>query len=388
MTHVLNSVFADRPQSIFPTMSALARKHDAINLGQGFPDEDGPAEIRQLAARAIEEGPNQYAPVEGIPELRAAIARDNKRFYDLQIDPDTQTLVTSGGTEALAAAFLGFLSSGDEAIVLAPFYECYAPQIEAAGARVKPVSLVPPTWRLTGEALAAAISEKTRLIVINSPHNPLGKVMNRGELEVVANAAIAHDLIVVCDEVYEHLIFDDLPHVPLMSLPDMFDRCVRIGSAGKTFSLTGFRIGYATGPEQLITGMMKAHQHLAYTSPAPLQKATASGLAMGDEYYASFRADMQMKRDRMAAGLKNAGFDVLPCEGTYFLTVDIRSVGRDDDAEFCREITEHARVAAVPISAFYHQDQKTAPRHYARFCFCKRPAVLDEAAERLGKYFS
>ena len=388
MTRSLNPVFSDRPQSIFPTMSALARKHDAINLGQGFPDEDGPAEILELAARALREGPNQYAPVEGIPELRAAVAADNKRFYDLDIDAETETLVVSGATEGLAAAFLGFLQPGDEAIALAPFYECYAPQIEAAGARLVPVSLAPPGWRLDGEMLARAITDKTRLIVINTPHNPLGKVMTREELEIVADAARRHDLIVICDEVYEHLLFDGRAHVPLMTLPGMFERCVRIGSAGKTFSLTGFRIGYVAGPARLITGVMKAHQHLAYTSPAPLQRAVAAGLALGDEYYRRFRSDMEGKRDRLAAGLAAAGFEVLPCEGTYFITVDIRSVGREDDAAFCREITEQAKVAAVPISAFYHPSQGYAPRNFARFCFCKRPEVLDAAAARLKAYFA
>lgn len=388
MTRSLNPVFAARPQSIFPTMSALARAHDAINLGQGFPDEDGPKEILELAARATIKGPNQYAPVEGVPELRAALARDNKRFYDLDIDPETQTLVTSGATEALAAAFFGFLSPGDEAVLLAPFYECYAPQIEATGAHIRFVNLAPPEWRLSAEALEAAITDKTKLIVINTPHNPLGKVMGRDELEMIAAAARAYDLIVICDEVYEHLIFDGRPHIPLMTLPDMFEHSIRIGSAGKTFSLTGFRIGYVTGPAPLVTGVMKAHQHLAYTSPAPLQKAVAQGLDMGDDYYRRFVAEMQEKRDLLSVGLKQAGFDVLSCQGTYFITVDIRSVGRDDDAAFCREITEKAKVAAVPLSAFYHPSIADAPRHYARFCFCKRAEILTEAAARMAAYFS
>lgn len=388
MTRSLNPVFFNRPQSIFPTMSALARKHDAINLGQGFPDEDGPAEILELAARATQEGPNQYAPVEGIAELRQAVARDNKRFYDLDIDAATETLVVSGATEGLAAAFLGFLEPGDEAVVLAPFYECYAPQIEATGARLVPVNLEPPAWRLNADMLEGAVTDKTKLIVINTPHNPLGKVMTGDELELVAAIARRHDLIVICDEVYEHLIFDGRAHVPLMTLPDMFERTIRIGSAGKTFSLTGFRIGYVTGPARLITGVMKAHQHLAYTTPAPLQQAVAAGLDLGNEYYRQFKSEMQEKRDRLSGGLADAGFEVLSCEGTYFLTVDIRSVGQEDDAAFCRKITEHAKVAAVPISAFYHPDQDDAPRYFARFCFCKRLDVLDAAAERLKAYFS
>jgi len=383
----LNPVFSARPRSIFPTMSALARKHDAINLGQGFPDEDGPREIRDLAARAIAGGPNQYAPVEGIPELREAVAADNKRFYGLDIDPETETLVVSGATEGLAAAFFGFLSPGDEAVVLAPFYECYAPQIEAAGAAIRFVNLEPPEWRLNAGALERAITARTKLIVINTPHNPLGKVMDRDELEIVADAARRRDLIVVCDEVYEHLVFDGAEHIALMTLPDMFERTIRIGSAGKTFSMTGFRIGYVIGPERLITGMMKAHQHLAYTSPAPLQKAVAFGLAMGDDYYAGFVRDMQEKRDCLSAGLKEAGLQVLPCEGTYFVTVDINSVSRDDDMAFCREITEKAKVAAVPLSAFYHPSISDAPRNFTRFCFCKKHDVLIEASKRLKSYF-
>ncbi|WDI32354.1 aminotransferase [Hyphococcus flavus] len=383
----LNAVFSGRPQSIFPTMSALAREHDAINLGQGFPDEDGPKAIRELAAHLTVEGPNQYAPVGGVPELREAVAYDNKRFYGLDIDPLTQTLIVSGATEGLAAAFMGFLSPGDEAVLLAPFYECYAPQIEAAGAAIRFVDLEPPEWRLNADALEAAVTKKTKLIVINTPHNPLGKVMTLGELEIVADVASRHDLIVVCDEVYEHLIFDGAKHIPLMTLPGMFERTIRIGSAGKTFSLTGFRIGYVTGPEDLITGVLKCHQHLAYTSPMPYQSAVACGLRMGDDYYAAFVADMQAKRDLMSAGLKRTGFKVLPCDGTYFITVDINSVGRDDDVAFCEEITEHAKVAAVPISAFYHSSQEDAPRNFARFCFCKKPDVLEEACDRLRTYF-
>ena len=384
----LNPVFSNRPQSIFPTMSRLAREAGAINLGQGFPDEDGPHQLLAHAAAMTVKGPNQYAPVEGVPELREAVARDNKRFYGLDIDPETETLVVSGATEGLAAAFFGFLEPGDEAVLLAPFYECYAPQIEATGASIRFVDLEPPTWRLDADALEAAITEKTKIIVLNTPHNPLGKVMTRAELEIVADAARRHDLIVICDEVYEHLIFDGRPHIPLMTLPDMRERCIRIGSAGKTFSVTGFRIGYVTGPAQLITGVMKAHQHLAYTSPAPLQFAVAKGIAMGDEFYESFTADMQAKRDFLNEGLQAAGFDVLPCEGTYFITVDIQSVGADDDAGFCKEITQQAKVAAVPLSAFYHPSHENAPRRYARFCFCKKREVLAEASRRLKEYFS
>lgn len=388
MTRFFNPVFYERPQSIFPTMSRMAREAGAINLGQGFPDEDGPQEILEIAARAFLEGPNQYAPVEGVAELRAAVASDNKRFYGLDINADTETLVVSGATEGLAAAFLGLLKPGDEAIVFSPFYECYAPQIEAAGARVVPVSLQPPHWRIEEAALRSAVTEKTRVIVINTPHNPLGKVMNADELQIVARCARDSDLIVICDEVYEHLIFDGVRHKPLMALPDMSQRAIRIGSAGKTFSVTGFRIGYVSGPAALIAAVMKSHQHLAYTSPIPLQKAVAAGLALGDEYYDKFRRDMQDKRDRLAAHLTAAGFELLPCEGTYFLTVDISSVGRTDDRAFCEEITKKAKVAAVPISAFYHPSESEPPKRYARFCFCKKFDVLDEAGARLRNYFA
>lgn len=383
----LNPVFASRPVTIFQVMSGLAAEHGAINLGQGFPDEDGPAEILEAAARAVVAGPNQYAPVSGVPVLREAVARANRRFYGLGVDPQTEVLVTAGATEALASAFLAFLSPGEEAVLFAPFYDCYAPMIEAAGAQARFVNLEAPGWRIDAAALEAAITPKTKLLVINSPHNPTGHVIGGDELEIVADAARRHDLTVVCDEVYEHLIFDGAPHVPLMTLPGMRERCVRIGSAGKTFSLTGWRIGYVAGPAPLVSGLMKAHQYIAYTCPSHLQIAVAKGLDLGDDYYQRFLAGMQEKRDIMREGLAAAGFDVLACEGTYFMLVDIRSVGfRSGDMAFCREIAEKAKVAAVPVSAFYHADAP-GPTHYARFCFCKKREVLEEASARLAHYF-
>jgi len=383
----LNPVFANRPTTIFAVMSALARRHGAVNLGQGFPDEDGPAELVEAAVRALRSGQNQYAPVQGVPELRRAVAASNKRFYALDIDWETETLVTAGATAALGAAFLAFLRPGDEAILLAPSYDSYAPMVEAAGAVARHVRLTPPHWRIDRASLDAAINPKTRVIAVNSPHNPTGRALSAGELRIIAEIAVKHDLIVICDEVYEHLIFDGRPHLPLMKLPGMRDRCVRIGSAGKTFSMTGWRIGYATGCERLITGMMKAHQFIVYTCPPHLQLAVAEGLSFGDEYYAAFIAGMRQKRDRIVRGLQNVGFDVLPCEGTYFATVDIRSVGAADDGAFCRELTEKAGVAAIPVSAFYPADDNLAPRNFARFCFCKKPEVLDEAIRRLKAYF-
>ncbi|MFQ5564692.1 MAG: aminotransferase [Parvularculaceae bacterium] len=389
MTRSVNGVFFDRPLSIFPTMSALANQHGAINLGQGFPDEDGPREILEAAAQAVIEGPNQYVASEGLPELRQAVARANKRFYGLDVDWRTQTLVTCGAVEALASAFFGFLEPGDEAILIAPSYDSYAPMVEAAGARARIVSLRPPDWRLEESDLKAAVNAKTKLIAVNSPQNPTGKVFSHDELEATAAIARDHDLLVVCDEVYEHLIFDGLRHEPLMTLPGMAERCVRIGSAGKTFSLTGWRIGYATGPERLIAAMTKTHQFLTYTIQPHLQKAVAYGLDMNDGYYEAFVASMQEKRDLMAEGLARAGFRATKPQGTYFMIVDIRDVGYDGgDMAFCREITEHAKVAAVPVSAFYHPDTDDIPRHYARFCFCKKPALLKEASARLKAYFA
>jgi len=388
VTHPLNPVFADRPVTIFQVMTTLANEHEAINLGQGFPDEDGPQEILEAAAREIVKGPNQYAPVMGVPALRQAVARANKRFYGLDIDWRTQTLVTSGATEALAAAFLAFLKPGDEAILFAPFYDSYAPMVEAAGAKVVALSLAPPSWRIDEAMLNAAITPRTRVIAMNSPHNPTGHVVAVDELQMIARAAIKHDLLVICDEVYEHLIFDGRRHTPLMTLPGMRERAIRIGSAGKTFSLTGWRVGYVTGTERLITGVMKAHQYIAYTTLGHLQTAVATGLDKGDDYYRDFVAVMQEKRDLMREGLLGAGFDVQPCEGTYFMTVDIRAVGfNGDDMAFCRDITEKAKVAAVPVSAFYHPASKDVARHYARFCFCKKRPVIEEAARRLKAYF-
>jgi len=382
-----NPVFSARPKSIFPTMTALARQYDAINLGQGFPDEDGPREILEVAAEALLEGPNQYAPIEGIPTLRQAVAEDNKRFYNLDINPDSETMICSGATEGLASVFWGLLQPGDEVILFAPFYECYAPQIEATGATVKYVSLQPPEWQVSADALEAAITSKTRMIVINTPHNPLGTVMSMEELEIIAGAARHHNLVVVCDEVYEHLVFEGSSHIPLMTLPGMFERCLRIGSAGKSFSLTGFRIGYITGPDPLITAVKKAHQVTCFSAPVPLQLAVAHALQFTDDYYQKFTSEMQQKRDLLSEGLRSTGLTTFDAQGTYFLICDITSVGFEDDVTFCETITKEAGVTAVPVSAFYDPSISDIPRHFARFCFCKKHDVLKAAVQRLTKYF-
>jgi N-succinyldiaminopimelate aminotransferase len=387
MTRALNPVFALRPVTIFAVMSALARKHGAINLGQGFPDEDGPQSLKEIAARAILEEPNQYAPVSGVPSLRAAVAAANQRFYGIEVDPETETLVTAGATEALASAFMAFLQPADEAVLLAPVYDCYAPIVEAAGAVPKIVRLRPPEWRIERAAIEATLSPKTRVIAINTPHNPTGRVLTREELQTIADVATAHDLIVICDEVYEHLVFDGRAHLPLMAFPGMRERTVRIGSAGKTFSMTGWRIGYMTGPARLIDGVTKAHQFIAYTCPPHIQTAVAAGLGFPDSYFSDFVAGLQKKRDLMAALLAEAGLEPIPCEGTYFVSADIRGVSKMDDAEFCRDLTQKAGVAAVPVSAFYPEGDRQAPRHLARFCFCKKTDVLASAGDRLKRYF-
>lgn len=387
MTRALNPVFASRPVTIFAVMSALARQHGAVNLGQGFPDEDGPPALKEIAARAILEEPNQYAPVGGLPALRASLASANKRFYGLDIDAETETLVTAGATEALAACFMAFLQPADEAVLFAPAYDCYAPIVEAAGAAAKIVRLEPPYWRIERAQVESALSPLTRVIAINTPHNPTGRVLSREELQVIADIAVERDLLVICDEVYEHLVFDGAPHLPLMAFPGMRARTVRIGSAGKTFSMTGWRIGYVSGPARLIEGVMKAHQFIAYTCPPHLQKAVAAGLGFPDSYFADFIAGLQKKRDLMTALLKDARLAPLACEGTYFVSADIRAVGAKDDAQFCRDLTEKSGVAAVPVSAFYPAGDASAPRHLARFCFCKKTEVLESAGARLKRYF-
>ncbi len=391
----LNPVFVDRPTSIFPTMTALARAHDAVNLGQGFPDEDGPATLHAAAAEALNNGWNQYAPINGEPALRQAVAAANKRFYGLDLDPDAQVIVTAGATIGLASAFLAFCRPGDEAIVVEPFYECYGPQLQAAGATPRYVRLEAPDWRLDPDAIAAAVTERTKLIVLNTPHNPCGAVLSAEELDGIAKIAVAHDLIVVCDEVYEHIVFDGRKHIPLLARPGMAERCVRFGSAGKTFSLTGWRIGYASGAAHLIDAVLKAHQFLAYTCPSHLQVAVAHGLGLPDAYYDGLADGFEKRRDFLRDGLADLGLDVAPCAGAYFLSADIRAKGFDDDAAFCRQITIEAGVAAVPNSAFYRPagagdkagGVAPAPRRYARFCFAKKFEVLEEALTRLERFF-
>ena len=383
----VNSVFGNLGTTIFTVMSALAVEHGAINLGQGFPDDEGPDDVRATAAKALIDGPNQYPPMPGIPALRQAVAAANKRFYGLDIDWQNEVLVTSGATEALGDCLMGLLNPGDEAIILEPAYDSYKPIIEAMGATVVSVALEAPLWSLPIEKLAAAFSDKTKLIVLNTPMNPTGKVFTLEELRAIADLVVKHDAYAVCDEVYEHLVFSGHRHIPLMTLPGMRERCVRIGSAGKTFSLTGWKIGYITGPEHLMTPIMKAHQFVTFTTPPALQAAIAFGLGKDDSYFEGLASSLEAKRDLMAKGLRETGFDVLPTDGTYFVTVDFRPLGfNGTDEEFCRDITVKAKVAAIPLSAFYPPHASHAPRHLVRFCFCKQDAMLIEASARLKAY--
>ena len=385
-----NPVFASLGTTIFTVMSALANEHGAINLGQGFPDDEGPDDIREAAARAIMDGPNQYPPMMGLPALREAVGAANRRFYGLDIDWQKEVMVTSGATEALHDSITALLRPGDEAILIEPCYDSYRPVIEAAGATVKTVALQPPHWSLPVEALEAAFSDKTKLIVLNTPMNPIGKVFTEAELAAIAGLLEKYDAYAVCDEVYEHLVFSGHRHVPLMTLPGMRERCVRIGSAGKTFSLTGWKVGYVTAPASLMEVIAKTHQFVTFTTAPGLQSAIAYGLGKGDDYFAGLAGALEAKRDILSKGLADAGLEVLPADGTYFVTADFRPLLKNmegfngTDEEFCRTITTEAKVAAVPMSAFYSAASEGVPTHLARFCFCKQDGILIEASERLA----
>jgi len=362
-------------------MSALAVETGSINLGQGFPDTDGPAEIAQAAADAVLAGRgNQYPPGPGIPELRQAISAHQKRFYDLDTDPETEVLVTAGATEAIAAAMLALLEPGDEVIALEPYYDSYAACIAMAGAARVPVTLRPPEFRPDLDALRDAVSSRTRLILLNSPHNPTGMVLTADELRAIANLAIERDLLVVTDEVYEHIVFDG-EHIPIATLPGMRGRTVTIGSAGKTFSFTGWKVGWVTGSPELVAAVRTAKQFLTYVSSGPFQYAIAVGLALPDSFYASLADGLRRRRDLLAAGLREAGLDVFSPQGTYFITTDIAPLGESEGLTFCRTLPLRCGIVAVPNVVFY--DNRQAGQSQVRFAFCKRDDVLAEAAARL-----
>jgi N-succinyldiaminopimelate aminotransferase len=367
--------------TIFAEMSALAAATNSVNLGQGFPDTDGPDFMLAEARAAIAAGVNQYPPGRGTPALRAAIARHSRRHYGLDYNPDTEVLVTTGATEALAATIQAFVDPGDEVVALEPFYDSYAASIDLAGGVRVGVGLFGPDFRLDRGELAAAFSPRTKLLLVNSPHNPTGTVLSEDDLTEIARLAVEHDVLVVCDEVYEHLVFDDAVHLPLATFPGMRERTVRISSAGKTFSATGWKIGWALAPATLIDEITAVKQFLTYVSGAPFQPAVARALDEGDGWVAAAAKELQGKRDRLADGLSRVGLDPAVPQGTYFLTTDVRPLGYADGVEFCRDLPTRCGVVAIPHQVFY--DRIEAGRPYVRWAFCKTEAVLDEAVRRL-----
>ena len=380
-----NPAFANLPVSIFQHMTMLALKHDAVNLGQGFPDQDGPLSLREVAARQLLEGPNQYPPSKGLAVLRQAVSAHARKFYGLEYDPEDEVVITSGGTEALGACILACAVPGAEFVLIEPTYDSYRPIVEATGAVVKTVKLGPPDWRLTEDALRAVIGPKTSAVLINSPHNPAGRAFSREELETLARVVLETGAVVICDEVYEHLVFDGRPHIPLATLPAMRARCLRIGSAGKIFSLTGWKVGWISAPRKLASVATKSHQFLTFTTPPALQLGVAHGLTHEMDFPLQLTQRLQGNRDALAAGLTRLGFGVQPCEGTYFLTADISKLTNEKDLAFCERLTRDAGVTLIPLSAFF---QSGTPDTFVRFAFCKQRSVIEESLVRLEKYVS
>lgn len=378
----MNPIYSAMPTSIFEEISLLARAHGAINLGQGFPDDEGPEDVRQVAATAVIERSNQYPPMMGLPELRAAVADHYHRCQRLDLQPE-EVLVTSGATEAIAAALLALISPGDEVLLIEPMYDAYRPLVLRAGGIPRYLRLDPPSWRLTAEAIAAAVTPGTRIVLFNNPLNPAAHAFSHDELQLLADACLEHDLIAICDEVWEHVIFDERAHVPLIGLPGMRDRTVKIGSAGKIFSMTGWKVGFVAAARPLLDVIARAHQFLTFTTPPSLQFAVAYGLAKEAGYFTAMALRYQQARDRLAAALGQAGYAVLPSEATYFLNVDLAASGFGErDVGFCRRIVEEVGVAAIPLSPFYSDAPESS---VIRLCFAKSDPVLDEAAARLAR---
>jgi aspartate/methionine/tyrosine aminotransferase len=377
-----NATLSGYGTTIFEAMSALAREHAAVNLGQGFPDDRGRLDLRRAAAEYVVDGHNQYPPMMGMAALRQAVAAHDRRCYGLEVDWQTEVLVTSGATEALLDCFLGLLEPGDEVVLLEPAYDTYVPVIRRLGAIPRAVRLVPPQWTLPRDELAAAFSPRTKLLVLNSPMNPAGKVFSRDELDFLAELVQRHDAFAVCDEVYEHLVFGDARHVPLMTLPGMRDRALRIASAGKTFSITGWKVGYITAPAAVLRPITKAHQFVTFTTPPNLQHAVALGLGLDEAYFAGLGPALARSRDRLIAGLAALDMPTLSCDGTYFVVLDVSRWLRpeEDDIAFCRRLVVDAGVVLIPMSAFY---EAAPPRHLVRACFCKEDATIDAALQRL-----
>jgi N-succinyldiaminopimelate aminotransferase len=380
-----NPVFAKQGTTIFTVMSALATEHKAVNLGQGFPDLDGPEAIRAAAAKVLMEGPNQYPPMQGVPDLRRALSDHARHFYKLDYDWSDEVLVTSGGTEALTSAIMGLVGPGDEVVLIEPAYDSYRPIVEAVGGVAKIVTLSPPAWRLTEEALAAAVTPKTKAVMINSPLNPIGRVFDAYEMAAIARVLASSNAVAICDEVYEHLTYDGRPHIPLATLPGMRERTVRIGSAGKIFSLTGWKVGWLTGPRALISVIAKAHQFLTFTTSPALQLGIAHGLRHEMESAIALARRLQDNRDLLTSGLKELGFAILPSEGTYFLTAGIQNLTNEKDRAFCERLVREAGVALIPLSEFFSGPGR--PDTYVRFAFCKQRNVIEEALARLKRHF-
>lgn len=378
----MNQVFADLPVTVFEAMSQLARDNNAINLGQGFPDAPGPEDIRQAAADAVVNGYNQYPSMMGIPELRQAIATHYAHWHGLNLDPMTEVMVTSGGTEALTSSLLAVIEPGDEVVLFQPMYDSYLPIIRQAGGIPRLVRLQPPGWRLNEEILREVFNHKTKAVVFNNPLNPAAVVYPREDLELLARFCQEFDTIAICDEVWEHVVFDGREHIPLIAIPGMRERTLKVGSAGKIFGLTGWKIGFVCAAPPLLRVAAKVHQFLTFTTAPNLQVAVAYGLGKPDAFFHDMRSELARSRDRLTAGLTSLGFPVLPSQGTYFLTVDLSVLGLNEtDEAFCRRIVTEHKVAAIPVSAFYEVNAVTS---VVRFCFSKNDATLDAALERLS----
>ncbi|OYU48494.1 MAG: aminotransferase [Rhizobiales bacterium PAR1] len=382
MSKPFNPVFSGLPTTIFETMSRLAREHNAVNLGQGFPDDPGAEDIRTKAAEAVVSGWNQYPPMMGIPELRQAAAAHYAHHQNLTLDPDSEIMVTSGATEALAGALFSLIVPGDEVVLFEPLYDAYLPLVLRAGGVPKFIKLKPPHWRFTADDLAEAFSQRTKLVLFNNPLNPAGTVCPPEDLALLAQACITHDAIAVCDEVWEHVVFDGVRHQSLLAFPGMRERTVKISSAGKIFSMTGWKVGMVMAAPNLMRVLSKAHQFLTFTTPPNLQAAVAYGLGKEDAFFDAMRQDFQQARDYLAKGLTDLGFSVLNSRGTYFLNIDIAPLGETDDAEFCQRLVKAYGVATIPVSAFYAENPV---KTIVRLCFAKKRATLDAALERLAK---